>query len=291
MLRAGVRQTMPGRGRGKQKAEAQIVPTEAKKAKTATDSTSPSAVIQHAGTGVVPLGRLWPSSIRQLPDANGRLPHPDDERIPLDINSTSELERLYLVHTGGPGSPLFVQILSANNLQRLSLPMMAQGRPDALRALKEEDRAYELQPLIRVVSPTDVFQHQFGVNKFSETKHIIVVPILSKEEEVEYKTLGWKEYGAKYFQDSTWLAARTYWICDGATRWTLCVKSLFLSLFVGMQHCLPHTTHRFNFDLRMVMLYPHVPELVAKRFAAVQNEGVSDKNPTGYLVGDMDLCV
>jgi hypothetical protein len=234
---------------------------------------------------------LWPSSIRQLPDANGRLAHPDDERLPLDINSTSELERLYLVHTAGPGSPLFVQILSANDLQRLSLPMMAQGKPDALRALAEEDRAYELQPLIRVVSPTDAFQHQFAVNKFSETKHIIVVPILTKEEELTYKTMGWRDYGAKYFQDIAWLAARRYWICDGATRWTLCVRSLLLSLSVGMHHWLTRTLLRFNFDLRMVMLYPHVPELVAKRFAAVQNEGVSDKNPTGYLVPDMDLCV
>ena len=58
-----------------------------------------------------------------------------------------------------------------------------------------------------------------------------------------------------------------------------------------MHHWLTRTLLRFNFDLRMVMLYPHVPELVAKRFAAVQNEGVSDKNPTGYLVADMDLCV
>ena len=179
----------------------------------------------------LPFLRLFPSSIRWTPDCSGSIRNPGTGAA-IDLSSISDMEQLFLVMTS-PGR-LMQRAMSALDLDRLHLPLIAVGEACKLRSLSAKERPYLAKPLIRTVSPTPDFKLKLVHNKFSLTQSLLVVPILTEAEDLEYANIGRVAYGAKYFDTNEWHEKRTYWICDGATRLAICKEYARCFLYVSL---------------------------------------------------------
>ena len=63
---------------------------------------------------------------------------------------------------------------------------------------------------------------------FSESKPLLMVPILTQKEEREY-AVDEKIFIRKYLTNPEWLVQREYWVLDGAMRRLLCIR--YVSVF------------------------------------------------------------
>ena len=114
-------------------------------------------------------------------------------------------------------------------------------------------RVYQPQGLVRDVVPSAVFEDKFRETGFVPTQNILLVPILTEEEQKEW-TSGEDAFLAK-MSTTEWLSdvKRNFWVCDGATRWTLAKK--------------------YNMALHAMFLRPDICVLSASTIASGHNEG------------------
>lgn len=52
---------------------------------------------------------------------------------------------------------------------------------------QQAEVTYHPTPIVRSINPEQSFEETFVTNKFSMTKHVVLVPILSEDEATEYK--------------------------------------------------------------------------------------------------------
>jgi hypothetical protein len=95
---------------------------------------------------------------------------------------------------------------------------------DLLSSIPLDHRTYEQGGLVRDVAPEHKFEQEFMRTGFIETFQIMLVPVLTPEEETEFLANS-DAFVAKmstfaWFDDTS----RVYWVCDGATRYTLAKK-------------------------------------------------------------------
>ena len=165
--------------------------------------------------------RLYPCPIREQPGPNGELLHPVTGAVVTPGASTlAYLESTYFVTDGGEGNKTYLVLRMdlADIKTRVALPMMRVGRS----SLDDDNATYTPTPIVRSISPEKEFEESFVQNKFSMTRHVVLVPILSGDETAEY-AVDRPAFRAK-MRDVAWHTNRCYWILDGATRWSLMVK-------------------------------------------------------------------
>ena len=165
--------------------------------------------------------RLYPCPIREQPGPNGELLHPVTGAVVTPGASTlAYLESTYFVTDGGEGNKTYLVLRMdlAGIKTRVALPMMRVGRS----SLADVNATYTPTPIVRSISPEKEFEESFVQNKFSMTRHVVLVPILSVDETAEYAS-DRPAFRAK-MRNVAWHTNRNYWILDGATRWSLMVK-------------------------------------------------------------------
>ena len=95
---------------------------------------------------------------------------------------------------------------------------------DTLDSIPLHMRTFAPCGLVRDVAPDPEFEKEFMTTGFIETFQIMLVPVLSTEEETEFladpPVFLEKMASFEWFEHPT----RVYWVCDGATRFTLAKK-------------------------------------------------------------------
>ena len=194
--------------------------------------------------GKKPLQRLYPSAVRQQPDDAGTVAHPRSiERVNLEKAPMAKLEEMYILSTANAN---VVKSVEFDDMKEyIALPAMAVGQASDLLAQKKNGVhwSYQQKPLVRGIHPNSDFEANLKNNKFSSTKAILVVPCLTVPEETQYLADPTK------FRESMLLDSffhkRYYWIVDGATRWTLCMRSGFLGILFPL-----YSTERVQVQVR-----------------------------------------
>ena len=190
--------------------------------------------------------------------------------IPMDDQQA--LEKAYLAHIvpDDPTSPPLIQRMDHKKLAKhVHLPLQVQGTAASIRSTSPSKREYVHEPFLRSVLPSADFTEKFAKQKFSQQKFVILTPILDKSEKLEYARDP-TAYAGNYFNNATWLENREYWIVDGATRISLCVKYVLPLHALLCMYCL--SVFRLYYDIYFAICLPSCPEDVARKLAGAANE-------------------
>jgi hypothetical protein len=193
----------------------------------AVDATKQKRAKKGKAEPTVKLQRLFPSGVRQQADDSGMVPHPHSNVLVNPDEAPMEtLEEMYILRANNIN---IVRVVSYDEMVKcMSLPKMAVGQAPLLQQQKTEGIpwTYASKPLVRGIHPDSSFETNLRNNGFSSTKAILVVPCLTAAEEEEYLK------DAKAFREGMQADAfyheRSFWIVDGATRFTLCSRQALL---------------------------------------------------------------
>ena len=155
---------------------------------------------------------------------------------------------------------------SAPVTKNLSLPNLAVGTAQDLKDQMESTIPRKVSGLVRGIHVSPEFKTLFHEERFSPSYSIIVVPYLSAEEEREYKENPIEFNKKMCNKNRKWLSdpKRKFWVCDGATRFTLCKE--------------------FGYSLQCMFMHPRIPYHHACMLAIGSNEGTGHShNETLFL--------
>ena len=146
--------------------------------------------------------------------------------------------------------------------KHLSLPNIAIGSAKDLKTQMEASIPRKASGLVRGIHISPEFRNSFYEEKFSPSYSIIVVPYLTPDEEDEYEKDPIKFDKKMCHKNREWLKdpKRKFWVCDGATRFTLCTE--------------------FNYSIQCMFVHPRIPYHHACMLAIGSNEG------TGHISND-----
>ena len=201
-----------------------------------------------------PNNLMAPCSIRQ----DTEQPFPEGQTL----NLTNLLARHLLAKNG---AHIKLQFQPAAVRAQINLPMLLDlSNTNARHAGQNE---YVAAGLVRDVVPSAEFEEKFKETGFVPTQSILLVPILTDEEED-----AWKTDEATFMTTMCtpeWLSdgKRTFWVCDGATRYTLSKK--------------------FDMALFAMFLRPDICELSASTIASGHNEGATHMNNATLLISKL----
>ena len=241
---------------------------------TSTASTSSQPI--RPGEVCTPVGRLLPCPLRRevtyttVDNVVECREVGTDTLIPMDDQQA--LEKAYLAHTvpDDPTSPPLIQRMDHAKLEMyVHLPMQVQGSAADVRSTLPSKREYEPEPFLRSVLPSAEFSQKFAKQKFSQQKFVILTPYLKKLEKTEYARDP-TAYARTHFSDAAWLEHREYWIVDGATRISLCMKYVLQFHALPCMQCL--SACRLSYDIYFAICLPSCPEDVARKLAGAANE-------------------
>lgn len=166
--------------------------------------------------------RLYPCPARVKPDSEGVLRYRDGTVVVM--NNKTRMDQEYVLRENLYDVDSIVKVWPAvaakGDLDRIKLPMMAVGSRTELEVKEPAKRPHKPRPLVRANTPKQEFLDKFRINKFSATEKILLVPILSVAEATEYLQNRVAFLTKMLLPDN--MDKRTFWICDGATRWGIC---------------------------------------------------------------------
>jgi hypothetical protein len=156
------------------------------------------------------------------PDSEGVLRYRDGTVVVM--NNKTRMDQEYVLRENLYDVDSIVKVWPAvaakGDLDRIKLPMMAVGSRTELEVKEPAKRPHKPRPLVRANTPKQEFLDKFRINKFSATEKILLVPILSVPEATEYLQNRVAFLTKMLLPDN--MDKRTFWICDGATRWGIC---------------------------------------------------------------------
>ena len=97
--------------------------------------------------------------------------------------SSSVLTNQYMLQWTDTKEAIMFEITAADVKRKLKLPQLAVGDADVLRTKDVSQWDYAPQPFVRNVDPDPEFVEKFKNEGFNNTLPILVVPILSDEED------------------------------------------------------------------------------------------------------------
>ena len=185
---------------------------------------------------------MKPSKIRQTVEPA----FPNDE----EPNLKNLLNRHVLTAGGVEGATMIKLSFSSSAVkEQITLPLLL----DTDQITLPSQPVYLPTGLVRDVVPNEEFEQKFRKTGFVATQNILLVPILSDEEQMEW--LSDEDAFMKRMCTTEWLSdvKRTFWVCDGATRYTL--------------------ANKYDMDLWAMFLRPDICFLSATLIASGHNEG------------------
>ena len=189
------------------------------------------------------------SAVRKPAENNATLLHPE-----ATIN---QILQAYLLVDKSAGHPQRRVFTKEEVKTCIRLPGMLKDlhslTPDEILDKSEKNMlVYSQRGLVREIEPTASFVTTFKQEGFIATQNILLVPYLTKAEEEAY--LRDPEGYSATMATVGWLfnKKRSYFVCDGATRYTLCSAN--------------------DFGLSAHFLHPSVPYCTMTKLAISSNE-------------------
>ena len=161
--------------------------------------------------------------------------------------------------TGGLVGALKIGFENDEVQRRVRLPNMLKGwelkSPQELLEMDPQMREYVQEPILREIEVDPEFEEKFRTAGFIESLNVLLVPILTPEEEAAF--LNDKDGFLTTMSTYAWLGDqnRMFWVCDGATR--------------------RHLSLKYKTRLWATFLRPDIPYSSAVTIASYQNEGKS----------------
>ena len=186
-----------------------------------------------------------------------RKPVEDNADLLLRETTINQILQQYLLMDTSSGNPLRRVFAKDEVKACIRLPGMLKDlhtlTSDEIVAKGEKNMlVYAQRGLVREIEPTSDFETTFKLEGFIQTQNILLVPYLTKAEEEAYvkDPAGFSATMAT----AEWLfhSKRSYFVCDGATRYTLCLAN--------------------DFGLSAHFLHPSVPYYSMTKLAISSNE-------------------